>query len=372
MKEIKFMKLAEEVKTKVIGAGSIGNHLAHAARHMGWSVVMTDLDPRALLRTKEEIYPQRYGGWDAEIALYSSNDEPRGGFDAIFIGTPPDSHLSIATRILREEPPAVLQIEKPLCAPTLDGVNEFLDEVAKNPRTMVVVGYNYVLHENTLKIKELAVSHDFGQLLTMDVNLRARWDGILRAHPWLSGPQDTYLGFRPRGGGASGEHSHGLNLWQHFAQELGYGRVERVQAAFDNVKNGAVDYDRSCFLTLVTTTGLMGRVVQDVVTFPEENNALFQFEYGRLEWRAGVEPGVDQVRLIDNRKRETHDFRFMRTGADGYLREMAHIDGLLKNAIPYQDSPLRLGRGLDTMCVLNAADSSANAKGEFVDVLSFL
>ena len=37
---------------KIIGAGSIGNHLANACRHMGWEVDMYDIDPDALKRTK--------------------------------------------------------------------------------------------------------------------------------------------------------------------------------------------------------------------------------------------------------------------------------------------------------------------------------
>ena len=40
---------------KIIGAGSIGNHLAHACRQMNWNVNMFDSDNKALKRTKENI-----------------------------------------------------------------------------------------------------------------------------------------------------------------------------------------------------------------------------------------------------------------------------------------------------------------------------
>jgi hypothetical protein len=36
------------MKVKVLGAGSIGNHLSNAARRLGWSVDMVDSDPAAL------------------------------------------------------------------------------------------------------------------------------------------------------------------------------------------------------------------------------------------------------------------------------------------------------------------------------------
>ena len=56
-------------RVKIVGAGSIGNHLSHACRQQGHDVTLCDRDPEALRRTREEIYPARYGSWDAEIRL---------------------------------------------------------------------------------------------------------------------------------------------------------------------------------------------------------------------------------------------------------------------------------------------------------------
>jgi predicted dehydrogenase len=83
---------------KILGAGSIGNHLANASRRLGWNVTLCDKDPAALQRTKDDIYPSRYGQWDESIQLFISSEAPRGGFDLIFIGTPPDSHMDLAIR----------------------------------------------------------------------------------------------------------------------------------------------------------------------------------------------------------------------------------------------------------------------------------
>ena len=54
---------------KIYGAGSIGNHLAHGCRSKGWDVLMCDLDQQALERTRDDIYPSRYGQWDPQIRL---------------------------------------------------------------------------------------------------------------------------------------------------------------------------------------------------------------------------------------------------------------------------------------------------------------
>jgi len=55
------------MKVKIIGAGSIGNHLAQACRRIGWEVTVVDKDQAAIERMKNEIYPKRYGSWDENI-----------------------------------------------------------------------------------------------------------------------------------------------------------------------------------------------------------------------------------------------------------------------------------------------------------------
>ena len=89
-------------KAKIIGAGSIGNHLTKACRDIGFEVTVVDRDAAALKRMKEDIYPKRYGAWDESIKLFTAADEPKGGFDAMLIGTPPDSHMSVALAAVKQ------------------------------------------------------------------------------------------------------------------------------------------------------------------------------------------------------------------------------------------------------------------------------
>ena len=58
-------------RIKIYGAGSIGNHLTHASRRMGWEVTVCDVSATALDRMRNQIYPSRYGIWD-ESASSSS------------------------------------------------------------------------------------------------------------------------------------------------------------------------------------------------------------------------------------------------------------------------------------------------------------
>ncbi|KPK15493.1 MAG: hypothetical protein AMK69_27590 [Nitrospira bacterium SG8_3] len=224
---------------KIFGAGSIGNHLAHASRSLGWNVTICDVDQAALDRTKQTIYPTRYGKWDEAIKLSLVKNAPQGGFDLVVVGTPPDSHLPLALAALEEKPKAIL-VEKPLCPPNLDQAQKLHNMVTESG-TLAFVGYDHVVGKAAQET--LQAGRQLSTIETIDVEFREHWGGIFAAHPWLQGPQDSYLGFWKRGGGASGEHSHAINLWQFLSGGLGKGRITEVSATLDYVQTDMVEYD---------------------------------------------------------------------------------------------------------------------------------
>ena len=350
---------------KIIGAGSIGNHLANAARRLGWSVDLCDIDPAALERTREDIYPGRYGRWDEAIRLFVTEEEPVGGYDLICVGTPPDSHISLALKALAEKPTAVL-VEKPLCAPDLESLDD-LGAQAAVAGIPVFTGYDHVVGAACQEVERLIGEVDgFGDITTIDVEFREHWSGIFGAHPWLDGPHDTYLGYWRRGGGASGEHSHATNLWQHFARLVGAGRVVEVSAALDYVDDGRVDYDRMALLTLRTEGGLLGRVVQDVMTVPPKKWGRIQGETGFVEWHCGFEPGCDAVISTSRDERPT-ETKIAKTRPDDFIGELVHIrDAVEAGPAEVEASPISLQRGLETMLVVAAAHRSTREKRSII------
>jgi len=339
-------------RMKVHGAGSIGNHLAHAARTLGWSVVVCDIDPAALDRMRRELYPGRYGKWDDQIELTLSADAPKGGFDVIHIGTPPESHVPLALAALDEAPGAIL-IEKPLSPPSMEGVDELIREAGERS-ALVLVGYDHVVGHGVQKVTELVQAGAIGPIQAIDVEFREHWGGILKAHPWLSGPADTYLGFTARGGGASGEHSHALNLWQHLAHVAGAGAINEVSARMSWLRDGGLDCDRLCMLMLGTENGLLGRVVQDVITVPPRKTAMLYGSGGTLTWIAGPGPNLETVVLSQAGSPE-QTFRMEKTRPDDFVRELRHVDALLQRPQDAASSPLSLMRGVETMRVLAKA-----------------
>jgi predicted dehydrogenase len=340
------------MKLKIYGAGSIGNHVAHAARSLGWEVTVCDIDRAALRRMKEQIYPARYGSWDENIGLFHNDDAPRTGFDMIFIGTPPESHLPLALAALGEEPDAIL-IEKPLTVPSLRDANALYEQSNKS-RTSLFVGYDHVVGRATQRAEELLESGVIGQIQTIDVEFREHWAGIFAAHPWLSGPADSYLGYWEKGGGASGEHSHAVNLWQHFAHVAGAGRVREVNATLRYVKNGSAEYDDIALFDLRTEAGLIGRVVQDVVTTPARKRARIQGTNGAVEWICGYDNRGDAVVLLRPGQPDEVS-RIEKRRPDDFIWELQHIEATFSTG---SASGIRLERGLDTMLVIAAAHHS--------------
>ncbi len=344
-------------RVKIYGAGSIGNHLAYASRHLGWDVLVCDISDEALERMKNNIYPSRYGQWDEAIRLYSCNSAPEGDFDLICIGTPPESHLPLALKALEEEPQAIL-IEKPICTPSLKFAQE-LHQLSQHSVSKIFAGYDHVLGKASLKTEELIRANAIGEVQTIDVEFREHWEGIFKAHPWLKGPEDTYLGFWQSGGGASGEHSHAVNLWQHFAHAAGAGRVSEVNATMRYIREGRADYDNLCLMHLKTENGLIGRVVQDVVTRPSRKKARIQGTKGVLEWVNGYNPEGDAVLHISpGKQEEVHSV--LKKRPDDFIEELKHIDSQIHNST--DPSGIKLERGLDTMLVVAAAHYSEQKK----------
>lgn len=326
--------------------------MAHASRCLGWQVVLCDVDAAALERARGEIYPGRYGAWDEAIELCLAADAPRSTYDLIVLGTPPDVHVDLAIGAISEGPRAVL-VEKPVCGPDLRGAEE-LRRLAAESGVTVFVGYDHVVSKAAVAATKAV--RRLEAVETIDVEFREHWGGIFAAHPWLDGPKDSYLGFSHRGGGASGEHSHAINLWQHFARGLGAGEVTEVSAAMAYARGGGVDYDKLCLLNLRTESGLVGRVAQDVVTSPPRKWARIQGRDGYVAMTVGIKPGADGVewRLGGG---ETEQLIVEKTRPDDFIEELKHVEAVLDHGETAE--VLLLDRGLDTMLVVAAAHRSA-------------
>lgn len=343
-------------RVKIHGAGSSGNHLANACRSLGFDVVMVDVDEKALGRTQKDIYPNRYGRWDPAIQLVTADKAPKGGFDYIFVATPPDQHLPLALEALEEGPKAIL-VEKPACPPHMELAHEVF-EGAKAKGIRAFTCYDHVVGRAHETAQELVIGRSVGDVLTVDVEWREHWKPVFDEHPWWTGPQDSTLGSWERGGGASGEQSFALNLWQHWAHVLDKGRVSEVEAMVTYRKEGRAQYDTMTAWSLRTDKGFQGRVVQDVFTRPARKIATVQGTEGRVDMVANHSSSGDAVFLnrpgAPDKITPVHKKR-----PEDFIAVVRHIWSCMKDDKP---SPIDLERGLDTAMVIAAAHESESRR----------
>ena len=342
------------VQVKIYGAGSIGNHLAYACREQQWDVVVCDTDTQALQRMASQIYPSRYGAWDPCIQLKTYSEAKNNQhYDIVFVGTPPDSHIPLAIEAINDHSPQILMIEKPLCDTSLENC-DLLNQLMTTNDIFIGVGYNHLLSPNTIAAKNMIQKY-CKDPQTLSVNWNEHWGGIFQAHPWLDGPESSYLGYSDRGGGACGEHSHGINLWLYLTCILQAGHVTELSCMMD-ISTQTCNYDKITQINLKTENGLVGHVTQDVVTHPAIKKARIQACNGHLEWSIDTTASCD---LISCSFDDTCvDECFPKNRSDDFKWEIQHISSLLNNPYHHLDSPLHLKFGLQTMMIIAAAHIS--------------
>tara|TARA_A100001011_G_scaffold70240_1_gene71844 strand:+ start:21915 stop:22979 length:1065 start_codon:yes stop_codon:yes gene_type:complete len=350
------------MNVKIIGAGSIGNHLANACVTQGLHVTIVDIDKEALNRTKNIIYPERYGKWDENIILAQPDMLDGMEFDIIIIGTPPASHLSLAIEEIKNNPKAIL-IEKPLCGITDDEQIKLdvFKKLLKETDTKVFVGYNHTITDCTLFTDDIIKSGSLGNPIYMDANIRENWGGILDAHPWLSGPEDSYLGSIEQGGGACLEHSHGVNIFQHFLSLLNVGNIKSVSCKMKIIKGEKLHYDEVCSILVDTDMSFHGRIVQDVVTKPTEKYVHIVGDRGFLKWYINYDSKNDAIKYyIDGKE---HLKLFPKTRPDDFKNEITNIIDVLGGSSIYNQSPINFQNAIKTHnLMLSSFESNAKKK----------
>ena len=333
------------MRIKIYGAGSIGNHHANAARQLGWDVTVCDLDDEALNRMQTSIYPDRYGNWDDSIKLFNNSACPRGNFDLVIIGTPPDSHLKILDQVIDEKPRAVL-VEKPLCTPFSKNIS-LVNSKLKEKNISGFIGYDHVVSDSVQKADDIIMSKVLGNVEKIDVEFREYWGGIFAAHPWLAGPHESYLGYIEKGGGALCEHSHALNLWQHFSDISEVGKPVVVDSKISFVKERGMNYDSESILKIETEKGLTGHVIQDVITEPTSKKALIIGSKGSLEIEFGYNGIGDLITLKSDKFNK--NYLFKKSRPDDFIKELEHISKYIDNS---SASPISISKGVNTMEII--------------------
>ena len=311
------------MKARIFGAGSIGNHLANALRKLNYELEVIDIDRNALIRMKEDIYPTRYGSWDPNIEL---KEEPSENVvDLEIIGTPPDTHADILLKRINQNKSRYWLVEKPFTIPSKKIINE-LENKIKTKMENIFVGYNHSISPAFIDLLSDLESSEAPTKISS--TWTEHWGGIFKAHPWLNGPKDSYLGFKNRGGGALMEHSHGIHLLM-ILFEIYKLEIENINSTILMDKNQ--NYDKKTYLSFTfkgseipafyTTDVITNEVIKsiNVETKNESYKVIFSSDDGTSDTYIKKNNNIEITK------------KYKKNRADDFIQEMKIIDNLLKN-----------------------------------------
>jgi predicted dehydrogenase len=279
----------------VVGAGSIGAHLSRSLSKAGWFVTVIDTSKVALDRFVEDLYPRRYGQLPNNVRAALSGDlAPEQTFDALLVGTPPDTHISV----LREHgfrATGIVSIQKPLTTFRKSEIRE-LENLATSSTATFLAGFNHRVSLGALAFWSLVGGLFSGQKVSIEVNWLENWEGVMKAHPWLRSPGDTYLGFTSRGGGSLFEHAHGLDLGLLACELLDLGPITKFSSSAVLVSEESLNYDQEVQIKAEYPNGSSLVCRQDVVTWPAKKEMKITSD----NWSAVLAVGSPETVIVSS------------------------------------------------------------------------
>lgn len=337
----------------IFGSGSIGNHFANACRKINLSVSVTDISLNALLRMKNKIYPSRYSKWDSKIKLinYTEVFKLKKNFDLIIVGTPPSTHYGLMNKIFDELTFEKLMIEKPFTTYQTKFDQKKLNLLSNKKK--IFVGYNHSISQGFFYYQNLIKKIKKKDILSIDVNWREGWKGILNAHFWNKDEFSSYLGNLSQGGGSIHEHSHGIHLIVCLSKILNFKLPNKIaKFKFLKKKNKKIYYDNYVNINWKHKDFLIN-YVSDLISEPANKSISIYTKRTKYELIFNYKKKYDLIRItnLDSNLEILRYFKKKR--ASDFINEINHIMNT-NSKLKYKNSFINLAKGIETQMLINS------------------
>lgn len=329
----------------IFGAGSIGNHMAHAARKLKLNVYITDIRNHSLILMKKVVYKKRYGAWDNNIKVieYKNVFNLKNYFDLIIIGTPPKSHIKVFLKIKKNLKYKKILIEKPLT--NFDNNLKILINNKRSIINKVFIGYNHSISKSFLFFIKLLKQKNKSELNEINVQWKESWKKIMDAHFWLKKLNKSYISKTREGGGALHEHSHGLHILIIILMIFKI-KIKKIKKnIFFNKK---LKYDESVNLDFIENnilinynTNLISCNIKKEVTVSGNNFS--------ISWINNFKNNYDAVIFYNNNINKI--YKFKKTRASEFQNEIKYLLNI-KNKDTMK-SNLNISHGIEVMKLIN-------------------
>ena len=337
----------------IFGSGSIGNHLANACRKINLSVSVTDISNEALLRMKNKIYPSRYSKWDKEIKLinYSEIFKLKKKFHLIIIGTPPATHYDLLNKISNNLSFKKLMIEKPFATFKTKFDEKKLQSISSKKK--LFIGYNHSISDAFLHYQTLIKKIKKKEILSIDVNWREGWRGILNAHFWNKDEFSSYLGNLTKGGGCIHEHSHGIHLIVCLSEILNFKLPKKIMKfKFFQKKNKKIYYDNYANINWRLKDFFIN-YVSDLISEPAKKSVCINTKGKKYELIFNYKKKYDLIKVTNLNSSSIKLKLFKKKRATDFVNEINHIMSI-NNKQKYKNSFINLAKGIETQKLINS------------------
>jgi predicted dehydrogenase len=329
----------------IFGAGSIGNHMAHAARKLKLNVYVTDIKNDSLVLMKQVVYKKRYGFWDDKIKIieYKNVFNLKNYFDLIIIGTPPQSHIKTFFKIKNKLKYNKILIEKPLTN-FKNNLKIFADN-KYSIRNKVFIGYNHSISESFLFFIELLKKKNKSELNEINVVWKESWKKIMDAHFWLKKLNKSYISRTRHGGGALHEHSHGLHI---LILLLNAFKIKIKKIKKNIFYNKKLKYDESVNLDFIEDNILINYNT-NLISYKIKKKVMVSGNNFSISWINNFKKNFDAV--IFSNKNITKIYKFKKTRSSEFQNEIKYLLNIKKKDVI--KSNLNISHGIEVMNLIN-------------------
>jgi len=252
------------MKILVVGCGSIGKRHISILQKLG-------INDISICDISEDKLNQIGENFNISKRFIDYQDALKNKVDAVFICTPPNSHLSIASDVLKKG--YHMFIEKPL-SHTLEGVDDFVKEV-KDRKIKVAIGYMMRFHPGILKVKQLLDKKVIGDVYSVCIyggQYLPDW------HP-QSDYREEYSARRELGGGIILDATHELDysIWL-------FGKPREVFCYYEKISNLEIDTEDIFSMVVKTEKRVTVEIHGDYLQRSYERRCQISGEKGTIVW----------------------------------------------------------------------------------------
>lgn len=321
----------------VVGCGSIGQRHIRNLKALGCN----SLSAFDTAHDRLESITKSYGISPVTNLLEGLRAHP----SAVFICTPPHTHLEIAQAAV--EANTDLLIEKPI-ASRLTGIDKLLDAAAKNSG-LVMVGYNLRFHPGLQKAKELLEKGAIGRILT----LHAEFGQYLPDWRPTQNYREGYFTFKEQGGGILLESSHEIDC----VRWLG-GEIKSVSAVVGQVGDFQMETEDTALISMRLESGALAHVSLDCLQRAYSRSCKVVGSEGTLLWDF-----FTGVRLYEASSQRWTEIPIPLDPNEMYLREIEYfLDCVHREKTPPVDGM----EGARVLEIALAAEESSRTGREIV------